>query len=418
MEVDGSSTIAREWCRTSTYNDGHKVNIPLNIQLFIDRTWKEKLIYIFSIRHDRPWKAWADSEHPFNDNNPMAKEQQDASDAWWQWFELTPYEIGCDELQAWCPTWAFGRRFEEGKSLTGFPEQSLALLIGLCVSAPAGPLSSYLATIQRNLPKNFVGNTINKVSSEIAKKWGKQKTEIFENHHPLHASNEHNFMFHLTPTQPGVPRPPGIENSPRIHLIDSGMDNNCPTYVMLHPSRRVDVILNMDASSDVQKDTFPLRVSQIGYRRGLEFKKRRPDIKPDPDTNNPDRFKGLYAQIYDGTVMAQRPETVVDSYGNTVTNPPAPESHQDCTMVYMPLLPNERAVPGYDPSTAKFSGSYNLVWTPEQVDMIIRASVANFYDGQDTIKEALYNAYQRKKWLREQRDAPPAPISVHPPPPQ
>ena len=170
---------------------------------------------------------------------------------------------------------------------------------------------------------------------------------------------------------------------------------------MLHPDRKVDVILNMDASSDVQKDSFQQRVSQIGYRRGLDFRPRR-HIKPDPNTANPDRFKGLYAQIYDGTVLEKRPEKVVDSNGDTVTNPPAPVSRQDCTMVYLPLLPNERAVPGYDPSTAKFSGSYNLVWTPEQIDMIIKTSIANFNDGQDTVKEALFNAWQRKKYLREQ----------------
>ncbi len=170
---------------------------------------------------------------------------------------------------------------------------------------------------------------------------------------------------------------------------------------MLHPEREVDVILNMDASSDVQKDTFRQRASQIGYRRGLDFKEGH-DAKPDPDPTNPDRFKGLYAQIYHGTLMKTRPGTVLDSYGRTVTNPPAPSCRQDCTMVYMPLLPNERAVPGYDPSTAKFSGSYNLVWTPEQVDMIIKTSVTNFREGEVAIKEVLYNAWQRKKHLREQ----------------
>ena len=66
-------------------------------------------------------------------------------------------------------------------------------------------------------------------------------------------------------------------------------------------------------------------------------------------------------------------------------------------MVYMPLLPNERAVPDFDPSTAKFSGSYNLVWTPEQVDTLIKVCIANFEEGQSTIKEALHEVWQRKR---------------------
>jgi phospholipase A2 len=70
-------------------------------------------------------------------------------------------------------------------------------------------------------------------------------------------------------------------------------------------------------------------------------------------------------------------------------------------MVYMPLLPNQRAVAGYDPSTAKFSGSYNLVWTPEQVQMLVDVSKANFLDGLETIKETLKEVYQKKKAKRE-----------------
>jgi phospholipase A2 len=177
------------------------------------------------------------------------------------------------------------------------------------------------------------------------------------------------------------------------------MDNNCPTYVLLHPSREVDVILNMDASSDVQKDTFQERVDQIGSRRGLKFTKRR-YTKAGTDPKDPERFKGLYAQIYDGTLV-ERPPTVVDSYGHRIMNPPAPTCHNECTMVYMPLLPNEKSVPGFDPSTAKFSGSYNLVWTPEQVEMLVKVCDTNFRDGEEAIKTALKDAWMRKKAMRE-----------------
>jgi phospholipase A2 len=359
----------------------------------------QPLPILTAIRHERPWKDWVDQEHPFSEPDHMADQHKEANDAWFQWFEMTPYEIGCDELEAWVPTWGFGRPFDLGKSVMQLPEQSLALLLGLCTSAPAGPLTSYLSTINRQLPPNFIGNTVHELASRVAKLWGKEGTAKFEQHHPLHACNEHNFLFHLSPVPEGEARPPGLENSPRIHLIDSGMDNNCPTYVMLHPEREVDVILNMDASSDVLKDTFQQRVDQIGSRRGIKFT-RRHNIKAKEDEKDPNRFQGLYAQIYDGKLQS-RPETVVDSYGNTSTNPPAPVVHHESTMVYMPLLPNERAVPGYDPSTAKFSGSYNLVWTPEQIEMLVNVCKQNFADGQEAIKSVLRETWMKKKTLRE-----------------
>ncbi|TKA79370.1 hypothetical protein B0A55_02837 [Friedmanniomyces simplex] len=359
----------------------------------------EPLPIFTAIRHERPWKDWKDKEHPFEEPDHGEGDHKEADDAWFQWYEMTPYEVGCDETQAWVPTWGFGRPFDEGKSTMQLPEQSLALLLGLCTSAPAGPLTSYIGTISRNLPTGFLGNSIHSLASRVAKFWGKQGTEEFQEHHPLHACNEHNFMYHYTHPEPGQARPPGLENSPRIHLIDSGMDNNCPTYVLLHPSRQADVIINMDASSDVQKDTFQERVDQIGGRRVIKFT-RRHDIKPGPDLEDPDRFKDLYAQVYDG-VPCERPETVVDSYGRTVKTPPAPAYTRECTMVYMPLLPNEKAVPDYDPSTAKFSGSYNLVWTPEQVEMLVKVCIGNFEAGEGTLKEVMRAAWQRKKAERE-----------------
>jgi phospholipase A2 len=193
---------------------------------------------------------------------------------------------------------------------------------------------------------------------------------------------------------------PSIQDSPRIHLIDGGMDNNCPTYVLLHPSRKVDVILNVDASSDVHQNTFQARVDQIGSRRRMKFVKRAKCTEPGDDTKSRPS-EDMYAQIYDGTILEQRPATVVDSYGQSVTNPPAPACETDCTMVYMPLLPNEQEVKGFDPSTAKFSGSFNLVWTTEQVETLVRVSAANFRAGEKAIKTVLRETWLKKKKKRE-----------------
>ncbi|KXT12457.1 hypothetical protein AC579_7358 [Pseudocercospora musae] len=384
-EVAGMQKSWYRWSTARQYTDEGTDPLPI----------------ITAIRHERPWRDWEDKEHPFKDADHSSGDHTDATEAWFQWFEMTPYEVGCDEIEAWVPTWGFGRPFEQGKSTMQLPEQSLALLLGLATSAPAGPLTSYISTISRNLPGGFLGNTVHKMAHAVTEFWGKDGTEEFRNHHPLHACNEHNFMYHYSHVEPAQGRPPGLENSPRIHLIDSGMDNNCPTYVLLHPKRDADVIINMDASSDVQKDTFQERVDQIGSRRGLKFTKRH-DIKPGNDEKDPNRFNGLYAQIYDGK-PAPRPDTVVDSYGRTVVNPPAPLFTKECTMIYMPLLPNEKAVPGFDPSTAKFSGSYNLVWTADQVETLVKVCKANFDEAQGTIKEALHEAWQRKKAARDEQ---------------
>lgn len=136
-----------------------------------------------------------------------------------------------------------------------------------------------------------------------------------DNLNPCHASNEPNPFFGAK-KQPG--RGNGFENSPRLHLVDSGMANNCPQHVFMHvcrppldhcvrnrsfadpsPSllrtagsrRRRDfaaspallcqapqpliLIFNrFDASSDVQKDAATDRINEYGSTRGMTFTPR------------------------------------------------------------------------------------------------------------------------------------------------
>ena len=128
---------------------------------------------MIAIRHERPWKDWEDKDQPFREPDHSAVEHKVAADAWFQWFEMTPFEVGCDELEAWVPAWSFGRPFLEGKSTMQLPEQSLSLLLGLATGAPAGPLSSYIATIKRSLPPDFIGNSIEDIAEKITRFWGK-----------------------------------------------------------------------------------------------------------------------------------------------------------------------------------------------------------------------------------------------------
>lgn len=138
---------------------------------------KQPLPILTAVRHERPLIS----------NGVL-------HDSWFQWFEMTPFEIGCDELQAWVPTWGFGRPFEGGKSQMQLPEQSLALLLGLCTSAPAAHWKSYLVTVERNLSRGLIGSFVRLIANRIAWLWGKQRLKLFQMNHPIHACNEHNFM--------------------------------------------------------------------------------------------------------------------------------------------------------------------------------------------------------------------------------
>ncbi len=69
-------------------------------------------------------------------------------------------------------------------------------------------------------------------------------------------------------------------------------------------------------------------------------------------------------------------------------------------MIYCPLLPNGTNA-GYDPSKAGFSNSYNLVWTPKQVETLLKTAGANLelYAAQ-VIKQVMRRVYEEKKAAR------------------
>ncbi|KAJ7449436.1 putative cytosolic phospholipase A2 [Mycena galericulata] len=360
-----------------------------------------------AVRHERPWHDWKSPTEPFADyDTANSLEHTSEKDAWWQWFEMNPVEVGSEELEGWVPTWG---AFDKGVSTQNLPEYSLALLLGLATAAPAGPLSSILGTIWRNLPQNVVGNVVRHVTQTVTKDVGDKEMDRIDNVNLVHAGNQANPFFGA---QQAPHRGNGFENAPRLHLVDSGMANNLPTHVFVHPARDVDVVILFDASSDVQKGAALARINEYGATKGLTFTPRvnYPALAPlaqIPSTDPKDkgkkvpvqlsaedmtaRFAGRYAQILDG--LATHVEAGHE--GVVYNDKHQPQAWRDVLLVYLPLLP-----PTYDPSTAAFSSSYNLVWTPDEVDSIYTTAAANVRNGIETIREAVREAYERRRALR------------------
>ncbi|KAI5475572.1 FabD/lysophospholipase-like protein [Pseudohyphozyma bogoriensis] len=303
---------------------------------------KEPFPILTAVRHERPWRDWKSKEEAFEDTETSnSSEHREQKEAWWQWFEINPVEVGSEELEGWVPTWAFGRSFNKGVSTQNLPEHSLALLLGLATACPAAPLSSFLGTIWRNLPQNAFGSLLRRTTKSISKQLGDHTMDKIDNVNPVHAGNQPNPFFGAGKREG---RGNGFENSPRLHLVDSGMANNCPTHVFLHPARDTDVIILFDASSDVQKGSALSRINDFGHTKGLHFRPRSPlPSLPDLPTNSQgepvqltaeemrERFDGRYAQILDGEAVRK-----VEGRAGVVFNEQRqPQAWRDVTLVYI-----------------------------------------------------------------------------------
>ncbi|CEH19394.1 Lysophospholipase [Ceraceosorus bombacis] len=370
-----------------------------------------------AVRHERPWKDWKSPTEAFGGHSDHTSSVHKDPHAWWQWFEISPCEFGSDELEGWVPTWSFGRKFDKGISTQKCPERSISLLLGLATSAPAGPLAAWLGTIYRNLPKGAIGNKIRQEADEWVEK-NPEKAERLQSHHPVHAQNEANPFFGAE-VQEG--RGNGFENSPRIHLVDAGMSNNLPIYTFCRPGRDVDIMLLGDFSSDVQKGSALERIQEFGAEKGYRVTPRAnmpslPDWPTEKNEKGEDkpkelsaeeiasRFAGRYAQVLDAEPIAedQRTEEQGKTYerdGIRYNHRHQPQATKACKMIYMPLLPHA-CQPNYDPSTAPFSSSYNLEWTPEQVETIRKTARACVAEGLSAIREEVRAVYGAKKAAR------------------
>ncbi|KAH7339527.1 acyl transferase/acyl hydrolase/lysophospholipase [Rhizoctonia solani] len=156
----------------------------------------------------------------------------------WLWFEWSPYEVGCDELGAWIPSWALGRRFENGRNI----ERRYFLEV---------------RPLLRDLPLPIF-NWLDSVLVENEKE--------FDVIHPVPPAGLPNFVKGLE-DQLRYGSPDGITEAETLRFMDAGAELNIPYYPLLR--RGVDCIIALDASADSQ-DLWFTRAEEYAARRGLQ----------------------------------------------------------------------------------------------------------------------------------------------------
>ena len=420
-----------------------------NQRSYIDNGLNPMPIYT-AVRHELPLdEDLSDSKDKLPPIPDKVKEQA-AAESWFQWFEFTPYEFFCEELDAGIPMWSLGRQFENGQSIlrqesSHLPEVRIPLLMGIWGSAFCATLSHYYKEI-RPLWKGLVGFG---GMDEILEDRNDDLIKV----HPITPSSIPSFTLGLKDRLPKT-CPKSIFATKNLQLMDAGMSNNLPIYPLLRPGRNVDILIAFDASADIKTENWLSVADGYAKQRGIkgwpvgagwpkadtaraaadleleaassasaqeaarkvaaarEKQRQESNQKPsNPSENNnqaehPDPSQDLsYCTIWLGNTQER---TSHDE------PPPSKRVNADddwerlapdtgIAVIYFPFIPNPN-VEGVDPNTSDFMSTWNFIYTPEEIDKVVRLARANYAEGKEMTRRCVRAVYERRKAERMRRE--------------
>ncbi|KIW62334.1 hypothetical protein PV04_10515 [Phialophora macrospora] len=388
-------------------------------------------------------------------------------EAWFQWFEMHPWEVWCEEFGAGIPTWSLGRPFHNGRNVvpeTGvtLPEIRQSLLLGIWGSAFCATLSHYYKEIKPALLGMVGFDGINMLLEG--------KNEDLIKIHPIDPATIPNFVHGMDGQLPST-CPDSVFKTSHLQLMDAGMSNNLPIYPLLRPGRDVDILIAFDASADIQKENWLSVVDGYTRQRGIKgwpvgagwpkaSSKPQEDAKAlaEAEASSPQvaatklaeareedrQQKAAVASSSEGKNNAPESPTTgsapdaASSLGpctvwvgskaerssdeepppsktldweardTDTEDPSSPQFHlmspdAGLAVIYFPLLPHPK-VPGVDPDKSDFLSTWNFIYTPEQVDKVVELARTNFNEGEAKVKRTVRAVYERKKKERRERE--------------
>ncbi len=260
----------------------------------------------------------------------------------YQWVEFTPYEVGSpDFLKSSIPTWAFGRKFNEGTSTDTPPPQPLSYGLGIWGSGQTANLSEMLGSFKQHLPsegQDFVNLLL---QSPLGM--------FFQQIRPVQPTKVCNWNY-------GTTNPLGTEDT--LSLADAGLLVNIPTPSFLNSNRPIDIIIIFGNSQKPEDGQ---------------------DLK---DTET-------YAKAHNGIFPP-----IDYSKTNQICSVHMDQNNQTCPVViYLPLIKNPTYQNNWNPSPlapGSFTSTINFVYTPDQVKQL--SGLATYNISQETTKQAIIDA--------------------------
>lgn len=429
-----------------------------NQRIYLEKGEHPMPIYT-AVRHEIPVDE-AELEEA-KDNLALKQKVKDKArkEAWFQWFEMHPWEVWCEEMGAGIPTWALGRSFKNGQNQileTGvaLPEIRQSLLLGIWGSAFCATLSHYYKEIKPLLIGivGFAG--INDLLEG--------KNDDLVKIHPIEPATIPNFVYGMKDQLPST-CPDSVFQSDHLQLMDAGMSNNLPIYPLLRPGRDVDILIAFDASADIQQENWLSVVDGYAKQRGIKgwplgagwpgkssspketvqalqeaqtttaqgaatkvAEAREKGRQEKPNDNQPSN-KGVPQSPTTGDRPDKQTElgtcnVWVGTKEERISDEEPPPSKllawddpEDSTfhltkpnagiaVVYFPLLPNPK-VEGVDPDKSDYLSTWNFIYSPEQIDKVAELAKTNFEEGADITKRTVRAVYERRKKERLEREA-------------
>lgn len=330
------------------------------------------------------------------------------------------------------------------------------ILFGAFISASAfgSAFTATLAHIYQEFRSLLPASALQKADS-IIKQYDQSVTTI----HPISPASFPNPFYKISPTPPEATpanvRSESIIHSPNLCLMDAGMDNNIPFYPLLRRGRSVDVIITFDLSADIQTAPHFERAEGWAKRRGVlgwpigagwpkeniknateqqdggtenidmeedkqvhgtkvvnetdELKEMKQDQKDAMAELQGKKKRAKYGLDHCTVFGSSASETTMEGKGkNEADDNSGTTVYRDdinpITVVYFPLIGNDRYDPDYDPQENDITTTWNFVYSPDQVSKLHGLAETNWKENVDKVRQVLRGVWERKKKLREKHE--------------
>lgn len=274
---------------------------------------------------------------------------------WYSSIEFSPHEIGSEELGAYVPTWAFGRKFARGASHNRSNPETLGFMMAIFGYAPGINLQEMGDLVISQIQTPWLKRLISDATFDT--NLGTKRLL------PVKVDNFCYKMAHLA-----------RGNQEHLTLVDGAVTGKGIAFEPLleRPGREIDLMIVIDNSGHILNKELPPGAALDSCRDYFTEKKI-----PFPDT---------------------RTECAANGTCTLFTR----KDHKGPMILYIPMIKNEHYSADFDPRACNdtFCNTFNFTYTPEQSRLLIDLMRANVIDNTEhivaTIKDVITHTQKRK----------------------